>query len=880
MSSWLRSLIAPPVFQDPEKTRLASMTNTMLLPNLAFCLLLGIFFVVTDLISGVPLTILFSMYMLMFLAHILLRRGRVRFAGWLFMITVWATMTYTAYLFGGLKSPTIGSYMLVIIAAGLLMGGKAAITFAGLSLSILFMFYADGPLQASLLTQTYQLEFHIMNFTLATGLVLIAVSNINEGFRRARSRESEFAENHLKLQDISSSLEKRVAKRTQDIIKQKEFFQALVENSPGAIVTLDLNQHVISCNPAFERLFGYSQSEVIGRFIDDLVTDENTCREAESYTQMVMGGETIHRVGQRCRKDGSLIEVEIQGVPVIVGGEQIGALALYHDITERVQTERALRESEEKFRDIFDNVSDFLYFHDLDGKFIETNFAFQREFGYHEEELSVLSVKDLVPTRYRHLTEDYMKEIRNNGKEEGLMRVVTKDGDERIIEYKSSLVYNSDGPIGVQGSARDITDRLEAEKALREKHEFVTNVLESLTHPFYVIDAANYSILMANSAAQFGRITKETTCYALTHRSDKPCGDNGCPCPLEVVKRTKKPVVMEHIHYDENGDQRAFEVHGYPIFNGKGEVAQMIEYNLDISKRKQAEEALQLTAKVFENTMEGILITDADTKIIRTNDAFTQITGYEPHEAIGKTPRLLQSGRHGDEFYKEMMDSLLKTGKWRGEIWNRRKDGEIYPEWVRISAVKNEKDEIINYVCVSTDITARKQLELHLEYLATHDPLTKLPNRTLFYDRLSHALAQAKRNEQRLAVLFLDLDDFKSVNDAFGHAQGDQLLQVVAERLENCLRDSDTVARLGGDEFSFILENIDGKHEVVSVATKINSSVAEPITLGGMEISISASIGISIFPDSGEDAASLLEKADTAMYRIKQKGKNNYLFSS
>lgn len=1008
MSSWLRSLIAPPVFEDPEKTRLASMTNIMLLPPLVYCFLLGIFLVVTDWLKGAPLVILFSMYMLMFLAHVLARRGRVRFAAWLFMITVWATITYiTANLFGGLESPTIDSFMLVIIATGLLLGWKAAITFAGLSLfSIMAMFYTDNLLQTSLLTQTYQLDFHILNLILATGLVLIAVSNINEGFRLARRREQELAENHRKLQDISSSLEQQVVKRSQEIIQQKEFFQALVENSPDAIIILDLDQYIISCNLAFERLFGYSQSEVIGRFIDDLVTNETTRQEAESYTQSVVRGKTIHHEGQRSRKDGSLIDVEIQGVPVIVGGEQIGALALYHDITERVQTERALRESEEKFRDIFDNVSDFLYFHNLAGKFIETNLAWQREFGYSEEELSVLNVKDLIPNRFKLQFEDYMAEIKDNGKAEGLMRVVTKEGDERIIEYNSSLVYNSDGPIGVQGSARDITDRVkaekalkeseeryqiiyesapdayyltdlrgvfvdgnmaaeeltgypkeeligisflklkllspkqilraakllaintlgkptgpdefllkrkdgtlvdveirtfpvrikdqslvlgiarditkrvEAEKALREQHEFVTNVLESLTHPFYVVDAANYSILMANSATQLGKVSNGQTCYALTHKSDKPCGDNGCPCPLEEVKRTKKPVVTEHLHYGENGEQKAIEVHGYPIFNGRGEVIQIIEYNLDISMRKQAEEALQLTAKVFENTMEGILIMDADYNIIRTNEAFTQITGYEPHEAIGKTPQLLRSGRHDEGFHKEIDESLSKTGKWQGEIWNRRKNGDIYPEWMSLIAVKNDKDEVINYVRVSTDITARKQFENRLEYLATHDPLTKLPNRTLFQDRLSHALAQAKRNEQRLAVLFLDLDDFKLVNDAFGHAQGDRLLQVVAERLKNCLRDSDTVARLGGDEFSFILENIDGKHEVVSVATKINSSLDAPITMGGMEVSISASVGISVFPDNGEDASSLLEKADTAMYLAKQKGKNNYQFSS
>lgn len=287
---------------------------------------------------------------------------------------------------------------------------------------------------------------------------------------------------------------------------------------------------------------------------------------------------------------------------------------------------------------------------------------------------------------------------------------------------------------------------------------------------------------------------------------------------------------------------------------------------------------LRLATKVFESTLEGIMVTNARRVIESVNPAFTQITGYKAHEVIGKTPAILSSGRHDAAFYQKMGDELAANGYWQGEIWNRRRNGEIYPEWLTISSVKDDGGRIANYVGVFSDITKRKAAEEQMQFLAYHDGLTSLPNRELFLDRLHHAIAHAHRHRDMVAVMFLDLDNFKPVNDTLGHHIGDQLLQVVAQRLVACVREADTVARLGGDEFTVILESIADADDVAHIARKINAALAEPLRIDDHEIRTSASIGISLYPTHERQAAELIKCADTAMYVAKKGGRDNFCF--
>lgn len=296
----------------------------------------------------------------------------------------------------------------------------------------------------------------------------------------------------------------------------------------------------------------------------------------------------------------------------------------------------------------------------------------------------------------------------------------------------------------------------------------------------------------------------------------------------------------------------------------------------DQSDRRKAEEASALTARVIENTAEGIVITDAHRIIRSVNPAFEKSTGYSAHEVIGRSPSLLQSGRHDRNFYKKMWAALDRHGQWQGEVWNRNKNGEIYPEWLSISAVMDSRQRVTHYVGIFSDAHTQEHILERLHYLAYYDGLTGLPNRRLFLDRLNISLAHARRDGHMLAVMFIDLDHFKQINDSMGHKVGDSLLMAVTERLKACLRDGDTLARLGGDEFTVILPNLSDPDAATHVARKFFESYAKPVKVDGHELHITGSIGISLFPTDGEDMDSLLNHADIAMYQIKGSGRNGY----
>jgi diguanylate cyclase (GGDEF)-like protein/PAS domain S-box-containing protein len=298
----------------------------------------------------------------------------------------------------------------------------------------------------------------------------------------------------------------------------------------------------------------------------------------------------------------------------------------------------------------------------------------------------------------------------------------------------------------------------------------------------------------------------------------------------------------------------------------------------DISERKKAEERTRLAAKVFENTQEGVTITDHDTRILAVNRAFTEVTGYAEEEVIGMTPRVLQSGRQDRAFYDAMWDALDQSGQWKGEIWNRRKNGEIYPEWLSISSVRNEAGELSHYVGVFSDITEIKRSQEKVSFLAYHDPLTQLPNRLLFNDRLTQSIQRASREKKLFAIYFIDLDHFKHVNDSLGHHVGDRLLREVAAQMQAQLRRTDTIARLGGDEFIVMVEEIDGLRGAALVAEKLAAVFQEPIALEGHDLYVTASIGVCMYPADGADANTLIRNADAAMYRAKSNGRNQFHF--
>lgn len=298
----------------------------------------------------------------------------------------------------------------------------------------------------------------------------------------------------------------------------------------------------------------------------------------------------------------------------------------------------------------------------------------------------------------------------------------------------------------------------------------------------------------------------------------------------------------------------------------------------DVSERKQAEEKLRQAAAVFDNTSEAIMVTDALGTIVAVNEAYSQITGYSADEVLGKQPSLHQSGHHDQSFYQQLWQALKTAGHWQGEIWNRRKNGEVYPAWETISAVRDGNGDIVNYVSVLSDISSIKEAENRLRHLAHHDSLTDLPNRVAFLANLEQALEHAQRNQKKVALLFLDLDRFKLVNDTLGHDIGDELLKSVAQRLKRTVRGEDLVARLGGDEFTVMIEGLAHAQDAALLARKVIDTIVEPIKLQQHDISTSTSIGIGIYPDDAHSVSGLLKAADAAMYRAKHNGRGNYEF--
>lgn len=336
----------------------------------------------------------------------------------------------------------------------------------------------------------------------------------------------------------------------------------------------------------------------------------------------------------------------------------------------------------------------------------------------------------------------------------------------------------------------------------------------------------------------------------------------------------------EHYEYDIglDADQVLRELHVRiaPIQDQEGQFLGLVQAIQDVTEKNHSERKLKQAASIFENTIEGVIVADSNANILSVNPAFSRITGYEEDEVRGKNPRILGSGRQDRLFYERMWNALQSHGYWQGEIWNRRKNGEAYAEWLTISAINDAAGKAKNYLAVFADITSAKRVHDEYEFLAHHDPLTRLPNRLLFNARLSHSLSRSIRARYPVAVLMIDLDGFKLINDQYGHEAGDRVLETIASRLASRIRGEDTVARLGGDEFAVVLEDLDSEEIAIEIAYKLIEEVSKPIELDQMAVHVTASVGIAYSSSTEKDSGALLRNADNALYMAKSAGKNTF----
>ncbi|MDR3395622.1 MAG: EAL domain-containing protein [Parasulfuritortus sp.] len=512
-------------------------------------------------------------------------------------------------------------------------------------------------------------------------------------------------------------------------------------------------------------------------------------------------------------------------------------------------------------------------------------------------------------------------------------RIVTKSGEVRWITHVCCAIHRADGTyLGQRGVNRDSTQRKSAELALQRITRMYATLSDSNQCIVRSSDEANLFADICRIAVQVGGlkgcvVSMLDPALGVVHPAAYQGLDTACIANMEASLLGPEKIsptslsIRDGVRYICNdigadpetcGWKATAELAGigscasYPLLRGNrpvgavsfyaGEpdyfspdIAQLLdEMAMDLSfaldnfererQRLESLEKLRQTARVFESTAEGVMITDNQTRILAVNRAFTRLTGFEEAEVLGHTPALLHSGQQDPAFYQVMWQGLTKTGMWQGEIWNRRKNGEIYPEWLTISSIKNDAGLTTHYVGVFSDISNVKRAQEAQEFLAYHDPLTGLPNRSLLRARLEHSIQQADRDKRSSAVLFLDLDRFKDINDSLGHTVGDELLRLVAGKMSKLVRIGDTLARLGGDEFVILVEDSAAPEQAATVASKLLALFDEPIMVGSSEIFVTASIGISLFPDDGADVDTLIRNADLAMYQAKAKGRNTYQF--
>jgi diguanylate cyclase (GGDEF)-like protein/PAS domain S-box-containing protein len=457
--------------------------------------------------------------------------------------------------------------------------------------------------------------------------------------------------------------------------------------------------------------------------------------------------------------------------------------------------------------------------------------------------------------------------------------VLTRSGEERLIAWHNSTLRDVKGNVIASLSAgEDITERKEIAVALDHERGFLKTLIQTIPDLIWLKDV-NGVYLSCNSRFEnfFGADEAQIVGKTDYDFVNAELADFFREHDRLAMEKQGPSINEEWVTFSNDGHRELLETTKTPMVDVKGELIGVLGIGHNITERRAAEERLQLFASVFTHAREGIVITNNQCEILEVNDAFSRITGYSCEEVQGQNPSVLKSGRQDKEFYIMMWDDLIQKGYWYGEVWNRRKSGEVYAQMMTISAVRDAEGEIQQYVALFSDITNLKEHEERLEYIAHYDALTGLPNRLLLADRLQQAMLHVHRRAELLAVAYLDLDGFKEINDRYGHDVGDQLLVAVAENMKLSLREGDTLSRIGGDEFVAVLLNIRDIESCKLMLIRLLEAASKPVYVGKSVLQVTASLGMTYYSKNDEiDADHLLRQADQAMYQAKQSGKNRY----
>ena len=638
-------------------------------------------------------------------------------------------------------------------------------------------------------------------------------------------------------------------------------------------------------------MLGYEAHELLKMTWVDITHPEDLERDLELNQQFIEGKiDHILLEKRLIHKAGNMVIVRIEANAIRdLQGHVEHYLVAIEDITERRTAEEALRAQEEFNRALLNNQADGVVACDANMRLVLFNNIAKQWHGVDPLDLppeqwsqyfglyDAKGQRELLPHEIPLVRAFHGEQLQHEG-----MVIKARHQPDRFVSCSAAPFFDDKGhKLGAVAIMRDITEILARNKALRESETLFQTLARVAPAGIFRTDAFGATTYINQRGLEIAGLSLEEAqgvgWARYLHPDDK-----------EQLIRTWKEAFSKRETFSAeyrflHPDGKLIWVKGEALveLDDKDQFMGYVGTVTDITAIKASEEHLRMAATVFEHTREGIMVTDSASRILSVNRAFSDITLYEPAEVIGKTPNLLESGRHDAHFFHNMWRSLETEGYWQSEIWNRRKNGDIYPQLLSISVIKDRDGQVQNYVGIFADITNLKASEARLEFLAHHDPLTTLPNRLRLISNLEHAIQVAQRESKQLALLMLDLDRFKDVNDSFGHLAGDELLQHIAKRLTRRLRGADTVARLGGDEFTILLEDISQESDASRVADSIIKALEAPCKLANnVEVRIGVSVGISLYPNHGSTALELLQHADAALYQAKAAGKGCYRYFS
>ena len=685
--------------------------------------------------------------------------------------------------------------------------------------------------------------------------------------------EKKLQASHSEILLLNESLEDQIAVRTHELKVSERLWSDAFDSVTLPIFLHNQKGRIIKANNAYLALAECSFEAAFGCFYWDIFP------KREGPLPGCLDLSQGKNIGCSFQEQDVVVDDKIfrsQSFP-IYDGEGTYLYSMHHmeDVTEKSVIRQELRASDKRFREVTNSLRDVLILIDKDLKVQLLNDAAKKAYGVTDPHYSGKYCYEVFWNKHERCEVCPTLDVMRTGETISAKRYLDSGV---ILNRINSPVHDADGnTIGCAVIAADVTEQ---EKQLQELKRFEQII--STSKDLVAFYDHNHILLASNRVyADYFNVDYDTI---VGRHASEIVGAERYKYYLNFYDRLfeKKESISFKIWADYHTmGKRHMDTSLVPYIEEDGTVSGVVSRTKDITDQTEQEAKLRLSAKVFESTIEGITITDKGGTILAVNKAFCTITGYSEAEVLGENPRLLKSGRHDKIFYAEMWKSLAEKGTWRGEIWNKNKAGRIYPELLTISSILDEDGKTMNYVAVFSDITSLQQATEQLEYQAHHHPLTGLPNRLMLHIRLEHSIQHAKREGEKGAILFLDLDNFKKINDSLGHNAGDEVLKEVALRLRLHSREVDTVSHLSGDEFVVILQKINSIHDAATRAQEIIDSLQKPFQIGGYELYISASIGITEFSGESSDIEELLKNADAAMYKAKNGGKNCYqLYSS